>query len=440
MEISEKPKKKKVAQEKETNFEEEVIGSVENEQRRYDQLEKEEKQEEIQKNLETIDKNIEKELEDYLESESELEQQSRLSLYSQTIQQGHCGLCRVQVEGKAFTSMNCGQHVFHNWCAHSFIGVAALGPNDCILCSPKRMPVKVFSSPQTKNLDDSVRATAVNFGDQIFVDEQVEARSVLFQSLGAYTINFTLGSILAKTAIGAHDEIPVAPSVAVSRRVIDFIGDALDINYYKQKEEEQILDHNGNPLELIRKRSLTVAQLAQRGVSASALLFYRVSIEEFFKNDYTVEHLAILGLTKDQLFALGLDWNVLKRYRKRISVVQLVNFYRMDTLTLLTFACNRSIKNFADIGFSFEEHKLLQTDFTVLFTLSGFDLETLKLFRIELRQLRMLRLLPQHLLRANISLRRILECFPTIKEDEFIKMFQMSFHDYETSLARMRKK
>lgn len=437
-EMATKEKRTSIAQQPPlSSIETDVIGSSEIEQRLYASLEKESHplQDEAQEEEAAVD-NIELELEQYLQREKMQTYNTKLDEYAQTIQQGRCGLCRLEIKGRAFTTMECGIHIFHNTCAHHFICDTIT--MDCILCTPtRRVPPKIFSA--VRNLDDSVRSNPINFGDQLFVEEQVEARSILFQSLGAYTINFSMGSIVSNLTVDQdHDSIP-PPTVAVVQRVLGFVKDAFDVDHAVRVEQDRTLDSNGNPLDLIRKRTLSVAQLALRGVTPSSLLFYKVSIAEFFRNDYTVEHLAILGIAKSQLFALGFDWNVWKECRKKISIVQLVNFYRFDSLTVLTHVCNNSVRNMAEIGLSYEDHQLLGTDFTLLFTYSGFNFETLKMFHLDLRQFRLMRLMATHLIKAGVSLKRIRETFK-IEEDQFRKIYEMSFADYDASYKRFYSK
>lgn len=390
------------------------------------------------------------------ENQTDNEKAEKFQVFSDEIHQGHCNLCRVAVntQNGAYTVASCERrHLYHNHCAFTFIGSGC--NSSCPLCQTKRIPMRSLVQSRTDTKGElEIASNRISFGDDVYIDESIESRACLFETMGEYKSAFTLATISFNLTVDdpmisnsggaagissitnrSHSDDLLAmrnsfKGIAVANKILGVIKDTLDMDYEERQEKEMTILSHGHPLELIRKSSLTLSQLIKGGVNASSLLFHRIPISEWFKSGRTLENLVLLMVSREQLLALGFDDQVWAMYKKQINIHDLVRYYKFTYSMVVSHICGNSIMRFAKLRLTVHEHLALKTSFRILIGHSDFDFKCLRTFELNLAQMKALGLDANILIRIGAPVKQLIEQFK-IDNEWFVKLFQMSLKEYE---------
>ena len=346
-----------------------------------------------------------------------------------------CDFCKMAFTTNAITFMGCGKHKFHNSCAHSFLYSSITAT--CIFCHPRVNNQSVFLGKSTdnfQNMASSIQRNPFNLGDDIFQSSNAEARSLLFQNLKEYKSEFNVNAIRHMlinsddpSSSSTSDNMSSPKNAAVGTLVStvwDLFREGMDFDIVKKQEEGALLIHHGDPSSMIQKGVLKVDQLKRNGVNATNLLCFKVSIERFFEGGYTIEDIAVLGITRTQLLALGFDSAVWKTFHNRISVNQLVLFYDFTIDFVFNNVCGQKMSNFVKLSLTFEDLVALKTKFNSLVA-RGLTWKNFKQLRISPSQGKAIGLEIDHLLQWKVSKDEFQISFPEIEDSSFRRTFGM---------------
>jgi hypothetical protein len=329
------------------------------------------------------------------------------------ITQDMCQFCGNPFENPAMTIMACGVHKFHNWCAH--VALFGAGISKCIYCDPRKPFRHVFSTRDEKKAARQLEANPYDMGDDVYQAENAQDRSILFQTLGEYKVDFSISTIHSSLAYSNND-IKHHP---VLLGIWNIVKKSLDIDIVQ----------NAPPVERVRsllKNMRPVAELAAAKVTGDCLVSLHISIDELFENKYTIEHLACLGVTLDHLMLMGFDSKAWGVWRRAVSVTQLVYYYNVTAFFVLNTLCRMRMSAFGEIGLSVTEMAQLYATVPHLIKL-GLTWSSLTRFNaLSLADWAKLGLSRTHLVEMKVTSTMILGRFKTMTELDFCQLFSVS--------------
>lgn len=284
-----------------------------------------------------------------------------------------CALCGVQIEKGTcdVTELGCG-HIFHARCAH---GPLSRNFSNCPSC---------MSGITIPGREDATEALhPLDFGDDIIVEDMISNRLVLLKLysttpgddkiITTSTIKAALKareSQECKYAHSAKDVTEVQSQEGMFSTLRDMVGRIMVSDPGTEDSETLPAYDSEHPYmwmesEIgyqINSKVPAHALVSVHGVDAHYLINSGFRLGHLFEIGYELNDLILFKATWVDMRALGLTHTVWRAWKHKLPIEVMIAAWDVTYMDVYIDVCGRSMNNFASIGFSKQEIRLLRAD------------------------------------------------------------------------------
>ncbi len=268
-----------------------------------------------------------------------------------------CNICTIEIEPKtSFVYLGC-DHVFHLSCYNFTRNIVSY----CPVCVPPKLSL-------LGNLkQDKITQFPISFGDDYKIGELAKRRHALLQNYGfSGKSNTSIRISKVKSQLSSEDGDnnnntskikTVSGAMSMLKNITLMVtADPTSKSYMESFNVTQWIND--------RQKSYW---LSERGVDGQVLISNGFTMNQLFKQGYTIDDFVILKITWDNMVDLG--FKEAKRFmecKQYFTIEQLHKIWGVTADRILVDVCGQHLTIFAKLRFTKEELKTLKFNFSIL--------------------------------------------------------------------------